>query len=61
MKFSVIITLGLIVFSSCSKSQKTNVSDQQKPNIVFIMTDDQAWNLLGKDGICLAKTDDIHL
>jgi N-acetylglucosamine-6-sulfatase len=50
MKFSAIIALGLFVFSSCPNSQKTNVSDQPKPNIVFILTDDQAWNLLGKDG-----------
>ena len=50
MKFSAIIALGLFVFSSYPNSQKTNVPDQPKPNIVFILTDDQAWNLLGKDG-----------
>jgi N-acetylglucosamine-6-sulfatase len=50
MKFPLVITIGLFVFSSCPNSQKTNVSDHPKPNIVFILNDDQAWNLLGKDG-----------
>ena len=37
-----------LLFLSCSCSTKK--TDQQKPNILFILTDDQAWNLLGKDG-----------
>lgn len=50
MKYSKVIFFTLLVFSSCINGQKTNVTGQSKPNIVFILTDDQAWNVLGKDG-----------
>jgi N-acetylglucosamine-6-sulfatase len=40
---------GVIAFSGLSGVEKTN-KIQTKPNIVFILTDDEAWNLLGKDG-----------
>jgi len=40
----------VILLTGCSNSEKTKVSDQSQPNIVFIMTDDQAWNVLGMDG-----------
>jgi N-acetylglucosamine-6-sulfatase len=43
------LVAGMIVFSGMSCLAKAN-KDQLKPNIVFILTDDQAWNLLGKDG-----------
>jgi len=50
MKFTALLALGLFVFSSCTSSQKNKVPDQKRPNIVFIMTDDQAWNVLGRNG-----------
>jgi N-acetylglucosamine-6-sulfatase len=40
---------GIIVFSGLSCRNRTKVS-QSKPNMVFILTDDQAWNVLGRDG-----------
>ena len=40
----------LLLLGSCIKERKTELEDQQKPNIVFILTDDQAWNVLGRDG-----------
>lgn len=40
---------GLMAFSGLSCTEKSN-KEQPKPNIVFILTDDQAWNVLGKDG-----------
>ena len=43
------IITGIIAFSGLSCAQKTE-NDQPRPNIVFILTDDQAWNVLGKDG-----------
>ena len=50
MKFPAIITIGLFVLLGCTDRQKPGNADQPKPNIVFILTDDQAWNVLGKDG-----------
>ena len=49
MKYSITI-ISLLLFCSCNKGQKTNTADQSKPDIVFILIDDQAWNLLGIDG-----------
>jgi N-acetylglucosamine-6-sulfatase len=46
---SLIISLS-VLNNSCINRQKTNVADLPKPNIVFILTDDQAWNVLGRDG-----------
>ena len=43
------ILTSLVAFSGLSCAKKIN-NDQPKPNIVFILTDDQAWNLLGRDG-----------
>ena len=48
MKYSIVILFSLLVFSSCLN--RPNATDQLKPNMVFILTDDQAWNVLGKDG-----------
>ncbi len=41
--------ISLFVFSSCINRQ-AKTTDRSKPNIVFILIDDQAWNVLGKDG-----------
>ena len=50
MKHRETIIICLLIFSSCLESKKSDVSYSSKPNIVFILTDDQAWNVLGKDG-----------
>jgi len=50
MKVTITIIIGFLIFSSCVNRQKATFSVQPKPNIVFILTDDQAWNVLGKDG-----------
>lgn len=42
--------LSSILFSSISIAERNNKL-AAKPNIVFILTDDQAWNLLGRDGM----------
>jgi N-acetylglucosamine-6-sulfatase len=49
MKHFLIFILGFSMMG-CLNRQKADVNIQTKPNIVFILTDDQAWNLLGKDG-----------
>lgn len=49
IKFVVIILAGMLAFTGCINRQK-KITDQSKPNIVFILIDDQAWNVLGKDG-----------
>lgn len=49
MKYTTSIFIGLTVFS-CTGKDKPNDTDQQKPNMVFILTDDQAYNVLGRDG-----------
>jgi len=38
----------LYLVSACSDSK--NHSTGEKPNIIFMLIDDQAWNILGKDG-----------
>ena len=50
MKHRETIIICLLIFSSCLVDKKSDVSYSSKPNIVFILTDDQAWNVLGKDG-----------
>jgi len=50
MKHIVISLISIMVFCSCANNQKSEKSDQSKPNIVFILTDDQAWNVLSRDG-----------
>ncbi|HEC42437.1 hypothetical protein LCGC14_2346530 [marine sediment metagenome] len=47
MKYSMFIMVVLFVCSSCGRKQKT---ENTKPDIVFILIDDQAWNVLSKDG-----------
>jgi N-acetylglucosamine-6-sulfatase len=49
MKYSITI-ISLLLFCSCNNGQKTNTASHSKPDIVFILIDDQAWNLLGIDG-----------
>ena len=49
MKYLSILIVVLLSFSGCNSSRKGGASDQ-KPNIVFILTDDQAWNVLSRDG-----------
>jgi N-acetylglucosamine-6-sulfatase len=50
LRRSAVLTFaGIMISSGLSCSDKTNTS-QSKPNIVFILIDDQAWNLLGRDG-----------
>ena len=49
MRYMTTFFIGLLVIG-CMDAQKPKNADQPKPNIVFILTDDQAWNLLGKDG-----------
>lgn len=49
IKFVVLILAGMLAFTGCINRQK-KITDQSKPNIVFILIDDQAWNVLGKDG-----------
>lgn len=41
---------SLLFFFGCSDSIKSTNENPSKPNIVFILTDDQAWNVLGRDG-----------
>lgn len=49
IKFVVLILADMLAFTGCINRQK-KITDQSKPNIVFILIDDQAWNVLGKDG-----------
>lgn len=50
-KYLTLFIISLSVLNnSCINRQKKNNADLPKPNIVFILTDDQAWNVLGRDG-----------
>jgi N-acetylglucosamine-6-sulfatase len=53
--FSILLFFENSVFAQLKKETAPNSGNepyisQSKPNIVFILTDDQAWNVLGKDG-----------
>ncbi|MCP4313564.1 MAG: sulfatase [Bacteroidetes bacterium] len=50
MKCSLSVIIVLLVFTSCVSRQKKDSPGMSKPDIVFILTDDQAWNVLSKDG-----------
>lgn len=50
---SVFFVLSFVL--SC-KGQKTNKTNEKKPNIIFILTDDQRWDALGYVGNELAYT-----
>ncbi len=52
MTKSLFIWLGvpLAIFSSCNKTQ------QEKPNIIFLLTDDQRWDALGAMGNDIIQT-----
>ena len=46
----LILLTGLISSCQSDKHRHINTKSTGRPNIVFILTDDQAWNVLGKDG-----------
>jgi len=46
--YSLLMMPGLL--SCCGAGFKEKNKTSTQPNIIFILTDDQAWNLLGKDG-----------
>lgn len=40
----------ILIYLAAACSDSSNRSTGEKPNIVFMLIDDQAWNVLGKDG-----------
>ena len=46
---AVAILVSFFYLFGCTGSER-KIPDQSKPNIVFVLIDDQAWNVLGKDG-----------
>jgi len=50
MKYSMFFIVILFVFTSCINRQNASNTNTSKPDIVFILIDDQAWNVLSKDG-----------
>jgi len=48
-KFIILLVVSMIILSGLSCVEKNN-KEPSKPNFVFILTDDQAWNVLGRDG-----------
>jgi len=47
--FVVAILVSFFYLAGCSGGER-KIPDPSKPNIVFVLIDDQAWNVLGKDG-----------
>lgn len=47
----IIFLVFILIIFSCTFFTGKNQKDNSKPNIVFILTDDQAWNLLGRDSM----------
>ena len=39
----LIITLGFFLFCTCNSSKPSKVEEKKPPNIIFILSDDQAW------------------
>lgn len=57
MKSILIISTVLLVVSFFTACQKTDASSEpKKPNIIFILTDDQRWDALGFSGNPIIKT-----
>ncbi|HNT34083.1 MAG TPA: sulfatase-like hydrolase/transferase [bacterium] len=57
MKHSALAGLGLAA-TGCNRTQiaKTTSTDRGRPNFVFVMTDDQAWNTMSCAGHPIVKT-----
>ncbi|MCF6332389.1 MAG: family 78 glycoside hydrolase catalytic domain [Draconibacterium sp.] len=57
-KFTVVLFLCLFLMGNVQKatSQKTAKQTSEKPNIIFILTDDQRWNALGYAGNDIIQT-----
>ena len=55
MKRLLILLIGLYLLSGCMPEKQKNTSSQ-KPNIIFILTDDQRWDALGYAGNKIIQT-----
>ena len=60
-RFRFICLIGLLSFSSwsCQKSKHQSESSTERPNIIFIMTDDHAYQAIGAYGSNLMETPNI--
>ena len=59
MKQVLILSFASLLLFGCSNKSKTVVSEK-KPNIIFILTDDQRWDALGYAGNKLAYTPEME-
>ncbi len=53
-KINAVVFLLILAFSSCERAK--DKTDQLKPNIIFILTDDQRWDALGYAGNPIIQT-----
>lgn len=56
-RFSITLVLFIICFNGFSQNNNRNSQgESQKPNIIFILTDDQRWDALGYSGNSIIQT-----
>ena len=56
---SLFITLWFLIFCSCANPKKQKLEEKSPPNIIFILSDDQAWGDYGFMGHPYIKTPNI--
>ena len=57
MRYFIILITALSLFTSCKKEETSSkIGKEKKPNIIFILTDDQRWDALGHAGNTIIQT-----
>ena len=54
----LVVSILILTFVSCGNSRKEKNQERltKRPNIIFILTDDQRWDALGYAGNTIIKT-----
>ncbi len=56
MRYFIILITTLFLITSCKEETSKKISKEKKPNIIFILTDDQRWDALGHAGNAIIQT-----
>jgi len=56
MRYFIILITTLFLITSCKEETYKKISKEKKPNIIFILTDDQRWDALGHAGNAIIQT-----
>jgi len=55
----LVVVIGGICLATCSLAQSLTGKDEHRPNILFLLTDDQRWDTLGCMGNIVVRTPEI--